>query len=217
MNMASKDINILFVGNSLTYWNNGVDYHFEQLANAGNSDWKVTTASVVESGVSLKYLWQFTAARKTIRAGGIDVVVIQDDLPETTVASFKKHAALFYRECQKAGARLVLYMTWPYDRLDWISLEEIHQVHLDVSSELGADLAPVGVLMDRVRAVRPDLEMLDKDREHPSICGTYLAAAALYGVIFKADPEPCSYVPDKGGITDADAEFLRRLAWNELD
>ncbi|MCG8617025.1 MAG: SGNH/GDSL hydrolase family protein [Desulfobacterales bacterium] len=210
-----KQLNILFIGNSLTAWNKGVGYHFEKLANSDNSGCPgipVKTTSVTVSGVSLKYLWLFSIAREQIRTGKYHVVVLQEDLPETTVENFKKYTGLFYRECKAHGAKPVLFMTWPYNRLDRISLEEIYQAHLDITADLSIDFAPVGLLMDRIKTDRPELSLLAKDGEHPSISGTYLAAASLFHIIFKTNPVDFSYFPESAGLSKTDADYLRRCA-----
>src|SRR5687768_9698543 len=74
---------ILFIGNSLTYWNDGLWVHVERLAASGKPSIQVTTGVAVEGGAFLKSLWARTGPRRAIAAGPWDVVVLQEDLPET--------------------------------------------------------------------------------------------------------------------------------------
>ena len=55
-------------------------------------------------------------ALQVIARGGWDVVVLQEDLPETTVADFEHFGSLFHEEIQKSGAATVLLTAWPYER-----------------------------------------------------------------------------------------------------
>ena len=61
---------------------------------------------------------------------------------------------------------------------------------------------------------RPDLSMYDSDGEHPSMHGTYLTVSVLYATIQGEPPEGSEYRPE--GISDAEAEFLRRVAWETV-
>ena len=65
---------------------------------------------------------------------------------------------------------------------------------------------------------RPTLDMYDRDDEHPSVHGTYLAAATIYGVLFDESPVGLTYRPQQqGGITAEEAEFLQTMAWEEIE
>jgi hypothetical protein len=40
-------------------------------------------------------------------------------------------------------------MTWDYERLDWISMEEIAEAHYKMAKKLGMEVAPVGLAWKR--------------------------------------------------------------------
>jgi hypothetical protein len=142
------------------------------------------------------------------------VVVLQEDLPETTVADFREHARLFVAEVRKAGARPVLLMAWAYDRLGWITMEEIARAHRAAGAELNVDVAPVGLAWERASTLRPGLNLFAPDREHPSIYGTYLATAVVYTAVLKQNPSRLAYTPT--GIAIEDARFLQNVAWDTV-
>jgi hypothetical protein len=96
------------------------------------------------------------------------------------VEPFFEYARLFDEEIGNAGAKTMFFMTWPYERLNWITLEEIAEAHDNISTELNASVAPVGIAFQRARVEHPDLDMLGNDKEHESIHGTYLAASVIY-------------------------------------
>ena len=205
---------ILFVGNSLTYWNDGLWVHLERLAASGKPSTAVTTGVAVEGGAFLKSLWARTGPRRAIAAGPWDVVVLQEDLPETNVEEFREHARLFAADVRKAGARPVLLMAWAYERLGWITMDAIAEAHRASAAELKADVAPVGLAWQRASKLRPDLNLYAPDREHPSIHGTYLATAVIYATVFGRSPIGFSYIP--AAVAANDAQFLQNVAWETV-
>jgi hypothetical protein len=138
-------------------------------------------------------------------------VVVQEDLPEINLSYFREHARHFVEEIRKAKARPILLMTWAYARLDWIDNEQIAQAHRSLGRELSVDVAPVAVAWQRVLRERPDLDLFAPDREHPSIHGTYLETCVVYATVMRSSPMPLRYVAP--GISDSDASYLRRVAW----
>lgn len=119
----------------------------------------------------MELLWKDADVRDEIREG-YDVVVLQEDVPETDVETFHEYARRFEKVIRETGADPVLFMAWSYERLAWISQAEIAQAHRDIARELGVDVAPVGLAWQRVMEERPDLDLFAPDREHPSMHGT---------------------------------------------
>ena len=228
---------ILFIGNSLTFWNDGVYNHLEQLAASANPPQVITADKTTMGGATLETLWELSAARNYIGKGLYDVVVLQEDIPEadpaTGVDTFHQYVRQFDAEIKKAGARPVLFMAWSYlneqadERLRWITMAEIAQAHRDIATELSLDVAPVGLAFQRAMQERPDLDMYDSDGEHPSIYGTYLATSVIYATVFGESPVGLPYLPPEGfymlsnggntpGITEEEAAFLQRIAWETV-
>ena len=149
-----------------------------------------------------------TKALRTIAQGGYDFVVLQEDVPETTVAKFESAAIALCSEIWAAGATPVLLMMWPYARLGSTTLLDIAAAHRSVAARVNASrscptdtdtgagagesgggdavlpavrVAPVAIAL---HALRSDpgftLDLLGEDNEHPTIAGTYLAACVLY-------------------------------------
>jgi len=205
---------ILFIGDSFTYAQGGINTHFEKLAAAATPPLIVTTARAVAGGAPLKRLWETGEPVKAINTGGYDVVVLQDDIPEINVDSFREYGRKFVDEVRKNNARPVLFMAWSYQRLGWISMKEIADAHRRLGKELNVDVAPVGLAWEQAARQRPSLDMYANDREHPSLAGTYLATCVIYATIYGKDPAGLSYVPV--GLGAADATFLRAIAWQTV-
>jgi hypothetical protein len=212
--VASPPRSILFIGNSLTYANDGIYTHLQKMAASAAQPIEITPDKAVVGGQYFKSLWEkFPEPRRAI-ARGFDVVVLQEDLPETTVADFKKYAPLFVADIRKTGARPVLLMAWAYKRLGWISASEIAQVHREVGKELGVDVAPVGLAWEHVLKERPDVNLFARDLEHPSIYGTYLETLVVYATVFRRSPVDTKYLPP--GVSPEAGAFLRRVAWETV-
>jgi hypothetical protein len=205
---------ILFIGDSFTYTQGGIYTHFEQLAATANPPLAVTTDKVTAGGAFLKRLWEMQTPVKAIDSDSFDVVVLQDDIPETTVDTFRQYARLFVDEVRRHKARPVLFMAWAYQRLGWISMEQIAQAHRDLAKELNVDVAPVGLAWQRAVQERPDLDMYASDREHPSVYGMYLATCVVYATVYRKNPTGYDYVP--AGMTADQAAFLQRIAWQTV-
>jgi len=205
---------ILFIGDSFTYTQGGIYTHFEKLAAAATPPRNVSTDKVVAGGAYLKRLWEMQSAVKAIGTDAFDVVVLQDDIPETNVDYFRQYARMFVDEVRRNKGRPVLFMAWAYQRLGWISMQQIAQEHRDLAKELNVDVAPVGLAWQQAAKQRPALDMYASDREHPSIYGMYLATCVVYATIYEANPSGIDYVPS--GMTSADAAFLQNVAWQTL-
>ena len=142
---------------------------------------------------------------------------MQEDIPEYkehNVAPFFEYATLFEKEITSSKSKLVLFMAWPYERLNWISLDEIVAAHKTIAKQLNATVAPVGIALDRSLRIRPQMAMLGKDMEHESVHGTYLASCVIYSTLFNKSPKGVSYWPE--GITKTDARYLQGLAWKTV-
>ena len=209
---------ILFVGNSFTYVHNGVENHVRKLAASAKPPRLIQADSSTKGGATLRIQYGRSEVHDMIRGGAYDVVVLQEDIPELTehtVEPFFKHARLFDKEIRNTGAKTMFFMTWPYERLNWITLEEIAEAHGKISKELNASSAPVGVAFQRARTGRPELDMLAKDKEHETIHGTYLAACVIYAALFAENPQGLGYTPR--GVSTQEAVFLQRIAWETVE
>ena len=217
---------ILFIGNSFTYWHE-LDLMMSQLADSSSPPLNIEAESVTRSGASLEKMWELTNAPEVIKEGDYDVVVLQGDIPESDVETFQEYARRFVEEIKKAGAEPVLFMAWSYERLGWITMDEIAQAHFDIAMELGVDVAPVGLAWQQAMKERPELDMYSSDGEHPSIYGSYLAVNVVYATVFGESPVGLAYRPPENyyplstggytrGVTDEEAAFLQRIAWETV-
>lgn len=205
---------ILFIGNSLTYRNNGIYFHLEKLAASADMPVPLETAKCVQGGATLKVHWERPEPRAMVASGGWTEIVVQEDLPEINVSYFREYARRFVEEIRKTKARPILLMTWAYARLDWINNDQIVEAHRTLGRELGVEIAPVALAWQTVLRERPDIYLFAEDREHPSLSGTYLETCVVYATLMRSSPVSLRYVPE--GIPPEDAAFLRRVAWETV-
>jgi hypothetical protein len=223
---AVEPDSILFVGNSFTSAGGGIETHVADLAASEDPPRTIRTSASTMVGATLKIHHQMSepagmfgaiSTIDVIRESGYDVVVLQDDIPkyaEREVTPFLEYARLFDAEIRDAGAKTIFFMTWPYERHDWVSLDEIVAAHRQVEAELGARVAPVGVAMANVLAERPDLAMLGPCAEKESPAGAYLAAAVIHATLFDRSPEGLPF--HHWALSMDDAAYLQQVAWETV-
>lgn len=213
---AQPPARILFVGNSHTYFNEGVDTHLEGIVSASNSFPPITASSIAFAGHTLQNHWYNDSTRSTIQEGDWDVVVLQEHSTRsiTDTETMYTYARLLDQEVSDTGARTVFFMTWAWrDRPEMI--EDLEPVYRTLSEELEAELSPVGLAWQRSQQENPDLDLYNSDGFHPNYHGTYLAACVFYAVLWGVSPEGNSY-SSHDSITEEEREFLQRIAWETV-
>jgi hypothetical protein len=112
---------------------------------------------------------------------------------------------------------VVLFMTWGHlagsAELGYANFESmqtaIASTYLTFGDALGVDVAAVGAAWWWSLAERPDIMLYQPDGSHPSVQGTYLAAAVLAATILEIDPVSLGEID---GVEDDVAEALRGFA-----
>ena len=217
---------VLLVGNSYTHFHS-LSRQIERLAASTGTPLRVD--AVTHGGYSLRMHWMKSAARARITSGGYRYVVLQDHSlrPVDHLDEFDDYGQRFAQLAAHAGAKPVLYQTWPRDprsrfyteRLSPRSADEmaaqLDRAYSALASRQDALLAPVGRAFSAGLAAHPELELYGPDGTHPSWAGSYLAACVLYGTLTGHDPRSASYVPWE--LPPEQAPALRALAAQVLD
>ena len=177
---SSRKVRVLFIGNSLTYYNQSVNKDFKSFLSKDFDEIQVD--EVTQGGATLQILWRANKARRMIERNAYSVVVIQEDLPETTVADFHKYGHLFINFCRQHGCRPVLFMAWGYDRIPAMTNRIIEHAHRKLAKTTKCDVAPVMLARLECQSFKSvELpSMFDADLEHPSPEGTFLAALVIF-------------------------------------
>lgn len=191
--------NILFLGNSFTFFN-ALPAMFRDLCTADGI--AVCTDSVTRGGA---YLHQFTdpadeLSRKLnekIAERKWDTVILQDQSsnparnPDDLVSACRKIAALF-----PSGTEFLLYQTWSY-RADTEKLRSVKMTYPEMRTRLrsgyayaadaiGGTCVPVGDAF--ALASGAGIDVYCPDDFHPNEKGTYIAACIFIRYIFGKIP-----------------------------
>ncbi|AEM69588.1 hypothetical protein Murru_0537 [Allomuricauda ruestringensis DSM 13258] len=198
-------INILFVGNSFTYfWN--MPQLVEAMAETQGVDIAARQSTV--GGSNLEQHWKSekeTITRQLLEEKKWDYVVFGDHSLSTIEAPerFKEYGAKFAELVRSKGAEPIFYMTWAY-KSNPLMQETITQGYMDLATELNAKVFPVGPVYMKARTFRPDLELYFDDK-HPSSDGTYLIALTITKLL---TGESITDVPDRLITVDKNDEKL---------
>ena len=184
---VAPPLHVLFIGNSLTYFNDLPAMFTALAAAAGES--RPFVRAVTAPGVSLEDQWNAGDAKKAIAVGGWDYVVLQQGpsaSPEGTLL-LRTYSRRFAELIRAGGARPVLYMVWPSvarrDDFDGVALS-----YRDAARDVRGLLCPAGEAWRAAWKRDPKLELYSPDGLHPTPAGTYLAALTFVAVLYGRSP-----------------------------
>ncbi len=176
---------VLFVGNSLTYWNDmpGI---LQGFFNERGIDGYV--ASVAFPNFALEDHLQQGAALDSIRRGGWDVVVLQQG-PSATEGRIP---LLVFSEQLADSIRLVaavpgLYMVWP-PAIRSFEFDAVARSYTAAAASVDGMLFPVGKAWQLVWRRDPTVQLYGPDSFHPTEPASYLAAVVIFERLTGQDP-----------------------------
>jgi hypothetical protein len=206
---GAAPLQLLYIGNSFTARNDLPGLVARLAAARGRT---VGHRLISAGGASLRRHWNAGTAREAIRDGHFAYVVLQEQstLPLKYAARMHENVRLFDGEIKAAGSRTLLYMTWARSDAPQ-SQRGISEAYTAIGRELGATVVPVGVAWQSFlqRYERPVLH--DRDKSHPTLAGTYLAACVFLAVLF--GDSPVGLREDIPGLDARDQELLQIAAW----
>ncbi len=217
-----KMLNILFLGNSLMYYNDMPEL-FAKIATANGK--KVNVQSVTKGSATIS---DFTDERTEVGSKAIpllknqswDLVIIEPSRRispyENTVKDAELASAKKIQELAKAaGGDVLLYSVWgnnngtviEYKANNPTSMTEVashlmtrkphtkfmHEVNLEFAEALGVKVALAGYAFENCIAKYPEFNLYHSDERHPSPIGSYLAAAVIYTTVFGEKVEKIPY------------------------
>lgn len=199
---------VLFIGNSLTFYNTGVDSVLRDLsASLGNP---IDAARKTNPGWTLQQHFEDPATHQAIKSAKWDYVVLQE-LSDGTLADparFRTYSAKLDSVVRSTGSRSVFFMTWTYSDQRLYMGDSIAAAYNSQGRALGIPVVPVGWAWQRILD-GTGYAMYADDR-HPTFRGTYLAASLFYAQFTGKDP---SLAPYRGVLAEAEAAYLRIAAY----
>lgn len=191
--------NILFVGNSYTYYNDMPEVLFAQ--EACHAGIEVNVTAVTKGGY---YLDQFAdpenehgkRLRETVAGKKYDCIILQDQSmnPIKDEKKFLDSVGAMKRLLGAHTDRFVLYATWGRKtgspQLDELGLDTeqmargLSEAYNKAGKMFGMDVAEVGKAFLRYSAERPDADLYNPDLSHPSELGSAVAARVIFSTVF---------------------------------
>jgi len=221
----------IYIGNSFFYYNNSMHSHVRALMrDTGMAP--LTQVSVTISGSGFD--WHDVASYFRPNAVGsysfdddnnivfnrrdrlFDAAVLMDcsqcPIHPRLSQVFTEYARRHAETVRANGAQPVFFMSWAYaDKPEMTA--QLAEAYTAAGNANGALVIPAGLAFARSIAERPSLNLYVADKRHPSLAGTYLAAATTMAVLTGRSPEPSTYTAGLDGET---AAFLRGVAWRTV-
>ncbi|MEW6735728.1 MAG: SGNH/GDSL hydrolase family protein [Acidobacteriota bacterium] len=205
----TEPMQILFIGNSFTARNNLPDL-IAQLAKSRGK--QLQYQLIWAGGASLRMHWNKAAAQKAIEQTRYDYVVLQEQstLPIKNPLRMHENIRLFDQVIKASRAKTALYLTWA--RQDVPETQQaITNAYTAIGEELNATIIPVGIAWQDFIRKHHSPALHDKDKNHPTLAGSYLAASVFFAVLF--NESSIGLINNIKGLTEAEAELLQKTAW----
>lgn len=218
---AAPAISVFFIGNSLTQAND-LPEAFKQFAAASSLHAQIEVHSITPGGALFYDHWKRGEAIALLRQYHPTFLVLQGQSTEPLFSpqNFSYYAGLFKTEADRVGAVTVLFSTWarpvgdPYykDPSSGGSPAEmqtlLNSAYASLAQNLDVRLASVGLAWEKSHRDAADIKLLD-GTQHPSMAGTYLAAAVLFRTLFSTEAASSTYY---GGLPKKTALALQQIA-----
>lgn len=216
---SEPPVRVLFVGNSYTHVNDLPGMVRSLAASLGRS---------IEVGTRAPGGWWWrdhaSSAETTdvIADGDWDYVVLQEQSMAPADRDLARRASypaaeLLSRTVVGNGGQVVLFLTWGHrngspelGHSTYSAMQiDLAESYLAFADSLLAEVAPVGMAWWMALAERRDVDLYQADGSHPSVAGSYLAAAVIAAVVLDVDPMTFD---SSLGLDEASAESLRGFA-----
>lgn len=222
---------LLYVGNSFMYYNNSLHGMVNQLArstrNPAAAQHRSTSVTISGSGIDWHDLESYLRPDGLGRYSFVgdnevrfnppgrqyDSVLLMDcsqcPVHETLSKVFFDYAARHSKTARSKGVEPMFLMTWAY-----ADKPEMTKGLADAYTEAGrqnqAHVVPAGLAYAASIAKRPDINLYVPDKRHPSLAGSYLAAATLVASVWNVNPVGATFT---AGLPADVARHLQEVAW----
>lgn len=220
-------LKVLFIGSSYTHYFD-LPGMFEQLArNAGKT---VFVDRILFGGQHLTDLCRNTEVSAKIKTAQWDYVSLQGGSgnlvypelwPQCVGSGLDCLCLRISSNCETSIP--VYFMPWAFkDGVTWVEgytdtyevmQQKIYDETLSMAESRDLMIAPVGMAWKSVIAFKPEMDLFDPDKSHPSLEGSYLAACVFFSTLFQ---EALDDNPFYGGLPEEDALYLQSAASTEV-
>lgn len=210
-------LSMLWVGNSFFYYNNSMHGHVGQLLRAsteGGRGWRQVSATISGSGLNWHDMeayfkpggmgsYSFNAKNEVVFNSGdralpklFDAVLMMDcsqcPIHPQLAPLFEQSVARDAAIARSHGAEPILFMSWAYqDAPEMTAL--LANAYTKAAAAHAMRVVPAGLAFAHSVARRPELNLYAPDKRHPSLAGTYLAAATVIASVYRINPVGNTY------------------------
>lgn len=204
-----EDVDVLFIGNSLTYTND-LPGMLEALLTEGGHE--ATVGYVARPNYGLPDHWVQGDALRAIRSASPRIVVLQQGPSATEGRPYLlEFADVFAVEIREAGATPALYMVWPSSARSF-DFDGVLDSYRTAAENVEGYFLPAGEAWRIAWDQDATLALYGPDGFHPSTLGTYLAALVIYEQIADADARDLpAWIPSGAGRVDLEPELAALL------
>lgn len=170
-------LNVLFIGNSLTFTNNLPELVKKE---ALKENTKLETTMIAYPNYALVDHWNDGKIQKLISKNKYDFVVVQQG-PSSQAEGRKMllvDGSKIKKLCDDNGARLVYFMVWPSKQY-YYTFNNVIKNHINAATKNNALLAPVGAIWKAHFDQTGDFSYYGNDGFHPSLEGSKIAAQVI--------------------------------------
>lgn len=233
-NLGEVPESLLYIGNSFFYYNNSLHNHVSRLAATAPSPARIRSVSVTISGSGFDWHdvdtqfrpnavggYSFDASNNIVfndpKRKLFDVAILMDcsQCPVHPQLSkvFHEYAKKHSDTVRKHGAKPVFFMSWAYADKPEMT-RQLADAYTQAANANGVLVIPAGLAFARSLAQRPALQLYAPDKRHPSLAGTYLAAATVFATLFERTPVGATYT---AGLDPDTARHLQAAAWEAMN
>ena len=181
----TEPIDILFIGNSMTYYNTLCEV-VEGLAN--HKGLNVSCTAATTGGKNLIYHSNADNVDSALKIGGYEIVVLQDVVSSFNASNLQTGAEACITKIKQYNPDAEIVFYEPFPRKDSISnpgsrLPEFTNAYISTALDTGAALAPAGETFYDIY-INSGLDFYNSDGLHPQPLGTMISASTILYTLF---------------------------------
>ena len=202
---------VLFLGNSHTNYNGGLDNALEGFLNTIDLPYRPIVERMALDGYSMADHAADANSLAKLEALDWDIVVLQENssIAANNILEAKLGIEEVSRKIKNKKARVYLFMTWAYKDQPGM-LNGIKTTYEEIAPLINAKIVAVGEAFKQVQNDNSfGTDLYNQDGIHASAAGTFLAAAMFYEAIYGKDPSLNSYT---AGLSPEEADYLKAMA-----
>ena len=189
--------NILFIGNSYTYRNAGVDRHLKRLTEGMKNLPSTFITRAAQGKFHLHTHWNDPETLNLLQTQKWDKVILQEysSGPTKDEKQFFKFGEKWKKRLMKLNpkTKILLYATWGYKKARRMT-DSLDVQYERLKDKMHVSKVPVGLLW---KSLKNKINLYDGDGAHPNRKGTFLTACLFYEYLFDKDVRLTKHVDDR--------------------